>query len=190
MCWLHSVINMKIENIPIDSLIPYARNSRTHSDNQISQIVDSIREFGFTNPVLISNDCGIIAGHGRVIAARIIGMHDVPCIRLGGMTEVQRRAYVIADNKIALNSGWDVETLRLELHEIGLDDFDVTLTGFTEEEIGDLGTDDPVPIDEVDEIKEECEIKIVCANWSDRESAIARLGSKKIDWLDLEGMLR
>ena len=105
---------MKIEHIALETLIPYARNSRTHSDAQVAQIAGSIREFGFTNPVLIDGAGGIIAGHGRVMAARKIGLEQVPCIRLDYLTEAQRRAYVIADNKLAMNAGWDDEMLRLE----------------------------------------------------------------------------
>ena len=102
----------------IEKLIPYARNPRTHSDAQIAQIAGSIREFGFTNPVLIDEKGGLIAGHGRVLGARQLGMTQVPTITLTGLTEVQRRAYVIADNKLALNAGWDPELLRLELGEL------------------------------------------------------------------------
>lgn len=97
----------QIEHQAVSALIPYARNSRTHSDEQVAQIAGSIREFGFTNPVLIDRDGTIIAGHGRVMAARKLGMETVPCIRLGHLTPAQVRAYVIADNKLALNAGWD-----------------------------------------------------------------------------------
>ena len=106
---------MHIEHLPIAILIPYARNARTHSDAQVSQIAGSIREFGFTNPVLIGLENDIIAGHGRVMAARLLKLETVPCIRLGHLTETQRRAYVLADNRIALNSGWDADMLSLEL---------------------------------------------------------------------------
>jgi ParB-like chromosome segregation protein Spo0J len=115
----------------LDSLIPYARNSRTHSDEQVAQIAASIREFGFTNPVLVDAEGGIIAGHGRVLAARKLGMTKVPVIELGHLTETQRRAYVIADNKLALNAGWDEELLRLELDDLAADGFDLPLTGFS-----------------------------------------------------------
>lgn len=96
-----------MERLPISRLIPYVNNSRTHSDEQVAQIAASIREFGFTSPILIDESDGIIAGHGRVLAARKLGMAEVPCIRLGHLTEAQRRAYIIADNKLALNAGWD-----------------------------------------------------------------------------------
>jgi DNA modification methylase len=126
---------MKIETTPIEKLIPYARNSRTHSDQQVAQVAASIREFGFTNPVLIDSEDGIIAGHGRVMAARKLGLTEVPCIRLGHLTETQKRAYIIADNKLALNSGWDEEMLGLELADLREADFDLDLVGFDAGEI-------------------------------------------------------
>lgn len=129
---------MNIETIKVDALVPYARNSRTHSDAQVAQIVASIREFGFTNPVLIDGDGGIIAGHGRVLAARKMGMSDVPCLRLAHLSEAQKRAYIIADNKLALNAGWDDEMLALELRDLQAMDFDLALTGFEAEDIESL----------------------------------------------------
>jgi ParB-like chromosome segregation protein Spo0J len=125
----------------IEALIPYARNARTHSDAQIAQIAGSIREFGFTNPVLIDDAGGIIAGHGRVLGARQLGMDQVPTITLTGLSEAQRRAYVIADNKLALNAGWDPELLRLELGELTLAGFDLSLTGFGDIELKDIMAD-------------------------------------------------
>jgi ParB-like chromosome segregation protein Spo0J len=107
---------------PLGELIPYARNPRTHSDALVTQIAASIREFGWTNPVLVDGENGIIAGHGRVLAARKLGLERVPVIELTHMSEAQRRAYVLADNQLALNAGWDDELLRLELadlHELG-----------------------------------------------------------------------
>jgi ParB-like chromosome segregation protein Spo0J len=132
---------MQIETLPIDRLIPYARNSRTHSDGQVAQIAASIKEFGFTNPVLIDGEGGIIAGHGRVMGARALGLADVPCIRLGHLSDAQRRAYVIADNKLALNAGWDDAMLGLELRELMDMGFDVGLTGFDLPEIDELLAD-------------------------------------------------
>lgn len=128
----------QIERIPLERLIPYARNARTHSDAQVAQIAASIREFGFTNPVLIDADEGIIAGHGRVLAARKLGLAEVPCIRLAHLTPAQRRAYVIADNKLALNAGWDEDMLRLELGDLQGGGFDLELLGFTGEELYEL----------------------------------------------------
>jgi len=117
----------KIEHLGIESLIPYARNARTHSDEQIAQIAGSIKEFGFNNPVLIDKDNGVIAGHGRLAAARKLGLKEIPCIRLEHLTETQRKAYILADNRIALNSGWETELLSIELKE--LQDFGIDLEG-------------------------------------------------------------
>lgn len=127
-----------LEIVEVSRLIPYAKNSRTHSEAQVGQIAASIREFGFTNPVLIADDDTIIAGHGRLLAAQKLGMDRVPCIRLSHMTEAQRRAYVIADNKLALNAGWDDELLALELGELRDGGFDLSLTGFSADELAGL----------------------------------------------------
>jgi len=149
---------IQIERIGVEALIPYARNSRTHSDAQVAQIAASIREFGFTNPVLVDEANGIIAGHGRVLAARKLKMPDVPAIRLSHLTEAQKRAYVIADNKLALNAGWDIELLRLEINDLRGLEFDVALTGFSTEELdalmaapGTEGLTDPDAIPEAPE---------------------------------------
>ena len=131
----------------VEALIPYAKNSRTHSDAQVAQIAASVREFGWTNPVLVDGESGIIAGHGRILAARKLGMDEVPCIELAGLTDAQRRAYIIADNKLALNGGWDEDMLRLELEELGELGFDLDLIGFTDEEILALG-DDEIPAED------------------------------------------
>ncbi|MDO8432184.1 MAG: DNA methyltransferase [Candidatus Binatus sp.] len=128
---------MDIEVLTIGSLKPYARNPRTHSDKQINQIARSIRQFGFTNPILIDPELGVIAGHGRIEAAKLLGISEVPTIRLDHMTEAQKRAYVIADNRLAENAGWDRELLALELQYLSdLElDFDATITGFDTPEI-------------------------------------------------------
>lgn len=128
---------------PVAALLPYARNSRTHSDEQVAQIAASIREFGFTNPVLVDGDNGIVAGHGRVMAAQQLGLHHVPTINVDWMTDTQRRAYIIADNKLALNAGWDDEMLALELSELGELGFDLDLLGFNEDEMDGLLADEP-----------------------------------------------
>lgn len=125
----------KLEHWDIDKLIPYAKNSRTHSADQISQIAASIKEWGFTSAILVDDEGGIIAGHGRVMAARKLGINKLPVMVASGWTDAQKRAYVIADNKLALNAGWDNELLALELGEIGELGFDLTLTGFSEDEI-------------------------------------------------------
>ena len=132
--------NPSIEMLPVGALRPWARNARTHTKKQLRQIANSIRTFGFTNPVLIDADNVILAGHGRVEAARMIGMDEVPCVRLENMTAEQKRAYVLADNKLALNAGWDEEILAKELKallEIDID-FDVGVTGFSISEIDSL----------------------------------------------------
>ena len=124
-----------IEMMPVTTLRPYSGNARTHSSKQISQIVDSIRRFGFTNPVLISDDGEIIAGHGRVMAAKQLGMTTVPILRLSHLSSEERRAYVLADNKLAINAGWDTDVLAIELQALIDLDFDVSLTGFSLAEI-------------------------------------------------------
>ncbi len=129
---------MQIIDKPIDELIPYCNNSRTHDESQILQIASSIKEFGFTNPVLIDEDNGIIAGHGRVLAARKLGIDKVPSIKLSHLTDIQKKAYIIADNKIALNAGWDEELLKNEIEHLIADDFDIDITGFSDEEIDNL----------------------------------------------------
>lgn len=123
------------ERRKVSELVPYARNSRTHSDEQVAQIAASIKEWGFTNPILIDPDGGIIAGHGRLMAAQRLGLDDVPCITAEGWTDAQKRAYVIADNKLAMNAGWDNDMLAVEFGELADLGFDLDLTGFDEEEI-------------------------------------------------------
>jgi DNA modification methylase len=123
-------------------LVPYARNARTHSDEQVNQIASSIKEFGFTNPVIIDEDNGIIAGHGRIMAANKLGINEVPCVQVNGWSQAQKKAYVIADNKLALNAGWDEQLLSLEFQDLQDMDFDLTLTGFTDDEIQNLYPDD------------------------------------------------
>jgi ParB-like chromosome segregation protein Spo0J len=130
---------MKLENISTASLIPYARNSKTHSDAQVSAIAGSIREFGFNNPVLISDDLTIVAGHGRVLAAQKLGLDTVPCIRLSHLSDNQRRAYVIADNRLAeVGASWDLEMLQLEVKALIELDFDMELLAFTEADLTNL----------------------------------------------------
>ena len=128
----------RIEALPVTSLVPYAKNSRTHSDEQVSQVAASIKEFGFTNPILVDGDNVLIAGHGRLLAAQRLGLDEVPCIRLSHLTESQKRAYVIADNKLAMNAGWDDDLLMLEIGDLKDEGFDVSLTGFSEEELAGL----------------------------------------------------
>jgi ParB-like chromosome segregation protein Spo0J len=132
--------NLSIENLSLSSLKPWSRNARTHSKKQVRQIADSITQFGFTNPVLVDRDNTILAGHGRVAAAKLLELTEVPCVRLEHMTEVQKRAYVLADNKLALNAGWDEEFLAEELEAIlgGDAGFDVSITAFSLAEVDSL----------------------------------------------------
>jgi DNA modification methylase len=147
-------LRLAVEYRPAAALIPYAKNARTHSDAQVAQIAASIREFGWTNPVLIDGENGIIAGHGRLLAARKLGLSTVPVIELSGLSEAQKRAYIIADNKLALNAGWDNELLGLELGDLASLGFDLSLTGFDDLEIsaltslGTAGLTDPDDIPE------------------------------------------
>ena len=122
----------------VDDLIPYVNNSRTHSEAQITQVASSIKEFGFTNPILIDEDNGVIAGHGRLLASKKLKLDQVPCIVLSGLSEAQRKAYVIADNQLALNSGWDLDTLRVEVEHLTELDYDLNLLGFDDDVITKL----------------------------------------------------
>lgn len=175
---------MQVEQIPTSQLVPYARNSRTHSDEQVAQIMASIREFGFCNPVLIDVENGIIAGHGRVMAASRMNLDTVPCVRLSHLTEAQKRAYVIADNRIALNASWDEEMLSLELQELHTDEFDVGKLGFEVDELAtlleldDLNTgDNPDDIDaepQVDRLEE------LQRHWGTKSGQLWSLGSHRL----------
>lgn len=152
------MVIIKVVKVCVEDLIPYARNARTHNDAQVAQIAASIREFGFMNPVLVDGDKNIITGHGRVLAARKLGLEEVPCVIHDHLTETQRKAYILADNKLALNAGWDDDLLRLELCELVDLGFDMELTGFGLDEIDALaaekseGLTDP---DEVPDVPEE-----------------------------------
>ncbi len=133
---------LQIDYRPIESLTAYARNARTHSDEQVAQIAASIREFGFNNPVLVDGQRGVIAGHARILAARKLAITDVPVIELAHLTDTQRRAFILAENKLAERAGWDAELLSLELEDLKLADFDLSLTGFDADEIEALLADD------------------------------------------------
>lgn len=131
-------MSLQIETLATATLTPYARNARTHSPEQVRQIAASITEFGFTNPILIDGEGGIIAGHGRVMAAQSLGLEQVPCLRLAHLTEAQKRAYILADNQLALNAGWDESLLSLELTELQGLDVDLGLIGFDAGELDRL----------------------------------------------------
>jgi len=126
---------MEIAQIEIDTLVPYAANARTHSEAQVAQIAASIKEFGFNNPILLADDNTILAGHGRVLASRKLKRKSVPCVYLSHLSETQRKAYMIADNQLALNAGWDMDLLAVEMK--GLDDegFNLSLVGFGEDDL-------------------------------------------------------
>ena len=139
----------------INDLIPYIRNARTHSESQIAQIAASIKEFGFLCPILIAEDNTILAGHGRLAAARKLGLKQVPCVKESHLTETQRRAYIIADNKLSLNAGWDDEILAIELSELQGADFDLDLLGFDESELVSIFEDDKEVEDDDFDVEEE-----------------------------------
>src|SRR5450759_2249326 len=148
----------RIEFWPVDKLVPYAKNARTHSDEQIAQIAASIIQFGFTNPIRVDTNAGILAGHGRLLAARKLGLTEVPVIALDHLTEVQRRAYVLADNQLAINAGWDEELLAAELSALEAEGFDLEVVGFSESELENLLPEEPAAtpeaqIDHADELQ-------------------------------------
>lgn len=186
-----------LERRSVSDLIPYARNARTHSDAQVAQIAASIREFGFTNPVLIDGQDGIIAGHGRVLAARKLGLADVPVLVLDYLTDAQRRAYVIADNKLALNAGWDDEALRAEIEALGDDEFDLTLLGFDENELAALladkteGLTDPDatpeppvnPVTQAGDVWLLCDHRVMCGDSTEPEIVAMLMAGERADLL-------
>ena len=140
---------LEIKEMEIDSLIPYVNNARTHSPEQVAQIAASIKEFGWTNPILIDGDGGVIAGHGRLQAARKLKMSKVPTICIHGLTEAQRKALIIADNKLAMNAGWDEKLLKIELTELKNLNYDLGITGFSVDELKDLwGVDEGIDADD------------------------------------------
>ena len=192
--------DLVIEMLSTTALTPWKRNARTHSKKQVRQIADSIKEFGFTNPVLIDRQNQILAGHGRVQAAKLLGMEEVPCVRLEDMTEAQKRAYVLADNKLALNAGWDYELLAEELKELsttGLD-IDVGLTGFSIAEVDSIiadaapeepGNPDDDRLPEVDPASVRCKPgdiwqvgphRIICGDARDRNTIAALMDGKLV----------
>ena len=163
----------KFELRNIDDLIPYIRNARTHSPEQVNKLAGSIKEFGFINPIIISDDGGVLAGHGRILAAKKLGMKQVPCVIESHLTEAQKRAYILADNRLALDAGWDEEMLRLELTELKDLNFKLELLGFNDEELSQYFTDDnfeQIEDTENDSEEEEKEIEV------DEEEPITHLG--------------
>jgi ParB-like chromosome segregation protein Spo0J len=129
---------LTIQYKKIKDLIPYVNNSRTHSEAQVAQIASSIKEFGWTNPILLDGENGIIAGHGRLMAGQLLGHEEAPTIELSHLTEHQKKAYVIADNKLALNAGWDFNILKMEFEDLNINEFDITKLGFDVKEINQI----------------------------------------------------
>lgn len=156
----------------IDDLIPYARNARTHSPEQVAKIASSIKEFGFLNPVIISKDGGILAGHGRVLAAKKLGLKSVPCVEEDHLTETQKRAYILADNRLALDAGWDEEMLKLEMFDLSKE-VDLNMLGFNEKEISSILSieqEEEIKIPDEIDYKNELEIIITCETEEEQES--------------------
>ncbi|AHN84811.1 DNA modification methylase [Vibrio phage phi 2] len=187
---------LQIEYISILQIAPYVKNARTHSEEQISQIVESIREFGFTNPILIDQHNELIAGHGRLEAAKIVGLETVPAVRLSDLTEQQVKALRIVDNQLALNAGWDLDLLAAEIVELEADDFNLDLLGFDDDFLAGLLPDE-MEIDpdrdqtdpEINDAQEKVsiilapyEISVQRAEWDKWETSIrAKVGFDKSD---------
>jgi len=176
--------------IDTNLLIPYINNARTHPDEQVTQIASSIKEFGFNQPILIDADDGVISGHGRLLAAKKLELKKVPCIRLEHLSESQKKAYILADNRIALNSGWDFEMLKMEVEDIK-DNFDLKEFGFNREELEGLLGEFEHDIDVIDEINESVNFIVKCENIAQKEIIKSRLGitSEKIQFETFIGIL-
>ena len=187
---------MKITQHKTSELFPYINNAREHSESQVTQIALSIREFGFTNPLLIDDDGGIIAGHGRLMAAKKLEMDEVPCIVLSGLSEAKKKALILADNKLALNATWDEELLKLELESLAEMDVDIGLTGFSSDELDDLldefnqeelpdNIDDvpevETPVSELGDIWLLGEHRLMCGDSTDEEQVVRLLDGQKAD---------
>ena len=174
-------VDLKIVYRDPKELVPYVTNARTHSDEQVRQIAASIKEFGFNDPVELDGDKGIISGHGRVQAALLLGLDRIPTVDLYGLTEPQKKAYIIAANKIGLNSGWDEEKLRLEIEDLKLTDTDLTLTGFNEAELAELESTgaegaEAGDLDFVDQFNQGYNITIFCENLEEAKKLDKLLG--------------
>ena len=169
---------LEVAYIATTDVIPYANNPRTHSDQQVAQVAASIKEFGFNNPILLDEHNGIIAGHGRLAAAQKLGMSLVPTITLEGLSEAQRKAYVIADNKLTENGGWDYDLLAVEIERLAELDIDLTLTGMDEIELAKM-FDEPQEnvVQEVD-YAESFSVVVECSNEAEQEKIFNRLDSE------------
>lgn len=186
----------KLQQVPVNKLVPYERNAKTHSAEQVEKIKASIEEFGFVSPILIDGEYNIIAGHGRVLAAKELGMDKVPAVFVEGLTEAQRRAYIIADNKLTELGGWDMEMVRAELQELDGEGFDTDITGFELEAITvteDMGSDyEEVPGDDYEEVPARVrrgeiwqlgEHRLMCGDSTNRDDVIALMGGATADLL-------
>lgn len=166
----------------VSSLIPYARNSRTHSDEQVAKIAASIKEFGFLNPVITDGENGIIAGHGRIMAAQKLGIEEVPTVEASHLTEAQRRAYVIADNRLSLDAGWDDELLRVEFAELEDLGFDLEVTGFEPEEMARIFDDYPSQAEPTSPVEQEYRevfaVVVECKDEHEQEQLFNRLDTE------------
>jgi ParB-like chromosome segregation protein Spo0J len=193
---------LEIVEVPIEDLIPYANNARTHSDEQVAQIAASIKEFGWTNPILIDGENGIIAGHGRLAAARKLKMGNVPAIQLDGLNQGQKKALILADNKLALNSGWDYDLLKIEIQTLQEMDFNIQVIGFDESELNfNTVNYDALNDEDVDQelsdmaagVKKAIQIEFDPEHYEQAQEIIkfwrsqgAYVGKMIIDWLELE----
>ena len=162
--------------VSVEDLIPYALNSRTHSDAQVAQLAASIREFGFTNPILIDEQNNLIAGHGRLLAARKAKMESVPAVVVTGLDDRKRRALVIADNKLALNAGWDMDSLLVEMQDLGSDFGE--LMGFSEKELLDMFRAEEDQLPQEQELKATFEVAVECSDESEQETVFNLLSEK------------
>lgn len=161
---------IQIQPVKVKDLIPYANNARTHSDEQVAQIAASIKEFGWTNPILIDGENGIIAGHGRLAAARKLGMEELPAIQLDGLTKAQKKALILADNKLALNSGWDYELLKIELEELNDQNFDLSIIGFDADELEKVMFDNiETELPKEQDLKAMYEIAVECKDGNEQQ---------------------
>ena len=191
---------LEIVNKSTEELIPYVNNARTHSDEQINQIAGSIKEFGFNNPILLDGENGVVAGHGRLLAAKKLGLKEVPCIELAHLTEAKKRAYILADNKIALNSGWDNNLLNVEIEELKEENIDLNLIGFSDKELEEIAKEitkeeqKTFTDEEADEIPEEIETRskpgdlwklgnhrLMCGDSTDKEGVESLMMKEKAD---------
>ena len=175
---MKEIRELKTKLISLNKIIPYENNAKEHPDWQIAQIKNSIEQFGFNDPIAVNENMGIIEGHGRYLAAKELGLKEVPCIILSGMTADEERAYIIAHNKLTMNTGFDLEVLEYELNALKVEDFDLSLTGFEDTEIENILDKDEIDIDDIDEIEnynEGYNITIVCENLDEAEELNEKL---------------